>query len=107
MSGKSIVIATDYEPGNPRFDESFLRFCCGTDILILDAQYTPREAAAHRGWGHGTWQKATAIALEANAGELILTHHDRYRTDAQVDAMVRAARRYFPHTRAAREGMTL
>lgn len=107
MSGKSIVIATDYEPGNPRLDERFLRFCFGTDILILDAQYTLREAAALRGWGHGTCQKATAIAREANAGELILTHHDRYRTDAQIDAMVRAARRHFSRTRAAREGMTL
>ncbi len=107
ISGKSIVIATDYEPGNSRLDERFLRFCRGTGTLILDAQYTPREAAVHRGWGHGTWQKATAIAREANAGELILTHHDRYRTDTQINAMVRAARRHFPRTRAAREGMIL
>jgi phosphoribosyl 1,2-cyclic phosphodiesterase len=106
-AGRSIVIATDHEAGNPRLDERFLRFCRDADVLIYDAQYTPRELAAHRGWGHGAWREAVAIAREAQAGELILTHHDRYHTDAQLDAMVRQARRIFPRTRAAREGMTL
>ena len=75
-------------------------------ILVIDAQYTPREKARHRSWGHGTWREAAAIAREAQVGELILTHHDRYRTDAQLDAIVRKARRLFPRTRAARDGMT-
>ena len=102
-----IVIATDHETGNSRLDENFLRFCRGADVLIIDAQYTPRELPAHRGWGHGSWLQAAAIAREAQVGELILTHHDRYRTDVHLDAIIRKARRLFPRTRAAREGMTL
>jgi hypothetical protein len=38
---------------------------------------------------------------------VILTHHDRQRTDAQIDAIVRQARRYFPRTRAAQAGLRL
>lgn len=105
--GGGIVMATDYEPGHAGLDERFLNFCRGADILIVDAQYTPREKIQHRGWGHGCWRDAAAIAREAKVGELILTHHDRYRTDAQLDAIVRNARRLFPRTRAARDGMTL
>jgi ribonuclease BN (tRNA processing enzyme) len=106
-AGKSIVIATDHEIGDPRLDRRFLQFCGGADVLIIDAQYTPREKAAHIGWGHGTWREAAAIARAAGVGELILTHHDRQRTDAQIDAIVRQARRYFPRTRAAQAGLRL
>jgi len=104
---QSIVIATDHEHGIPRLDERFLQFCRGTDKLIIDAQYTPSELTAHRGWGHGSWHEATAIARKADVGELILTHHDRYHTDTDLDAIVRKARRHFPRTRAARDDMTL
>ncbi len=102
-----IVIATDHETGNRQIDENFLSFCRGADMLIMDAQYTPRELTAHRGWGHGSWLTAATIAREAQVGELILTHHDRYRTDAHLDAIVRKARRLFPRTRASREGMSV
>ncbi len=106
-SGGGIVIATDREPGDAGLDRRFLEFCRGADVLIFDAQYTPRERAAHRGWGHGTWEEGVATARSAGVGELILTHHDRQRTDAQLDAIVRQARRRFPWTRAARDGLTL
>lgn len=107
VPGQSIVIATDHECGRRRLDDRFLQFCRGATTLIFDAQYTPRELAAHRGWGHGTWRNAVRIAREAGIEKLVLTHHDRYRTDAQIDALVRAARRYFSRTYAAREGLTL
>ncbi len=106
-NGRSVVIATDHEPGDPGVDRGFLRFCRGADVLISDAQYTPDQQAARRGWGHGAWTDAAAIARDAGVGELILTHHDRGRTDAQIEAIVRQARRHFPRTRAAREGLTL
>lgn len=103
--GRSIVVATDYEPGQPQVDKRLRRFCYGADVLVLDAQYTPREKVVRSGWGHASWREAVAIAQEAQVAELILTHHDRYRSDAQIDALVKAARRYFPRTRAASDGM--
>ena len=107
VPGHSIVIATDHEYGQHRLDDRFLQFCRGATALICDAQYTPRELAAHRGWGHSTWRDAVRIARKAGIEKLVLTHHDRYRTDAQIDTLVREARRYFSRTSAAREGMTL
>lgn len=102
---RSFVIATDNELDADPADGGFTDFCRGASALIADAQYTPAEYFARRGWGHGTWAACARIAAAANVEKLILTHHDRYRTDRQIDRLVRRAQRIFPATRAARSGM--
>ncbi len=99
----AVVVATDHEPGDGPLDRGLESFCRGADLLVADAQYTLAEAAARRGWGHGTWQSCARLAAAAGVRRLLLTHHDRARTDAQVDRLVARARRLFPATRAARE----
>jgi ribonuclease BN (tRNA processing enzyme) len=98
---RSIVIATDREPGNPAGDSAFLDFCRGAQVLIYDAQYTPEEYSAHRGWGHGTWRDGVEVARASGIEELILTHHDRQRTDNELDRILAAAREAFPRVRMA------
>ncbi|MBN1674266.1 MAG: MBL fold metallo-hydrolase [Kiritimatiellae bacterium] len=105
--GVSVVVATDHEPGTPEVDERFLAFCRGAGCLICDAEFTPEEYPAHRGWGHGTWAAAARLAEQAGVGRLILTHHNRYRQDAQLDAIVAQARAAFANTDAASEGLVL
>jgi ribonuclease BN (tRNA processing enzyme) len=105
--GRSIVIATDVEYTTDAIDERFLSFSGGADALIFDAQYQPAEYADHRGWGHSTWEAATEAAVRADVRRLILTHHDPDRSDRSVERMVRAARKRFPATQAARGGMVL
>lgn len=107
MPGCSVVIATDREQGGRREDKKFLEFCRGTDFLIFDGQYTAAEYPAHRGWGHSTWQEGVKVAQAVKARQLIITHHDTHRTDKQLDALVKQARRLFPRTRAASSGMVL
>jgi phosphoribosyl 1,2-cyclic phosphodiesterase len=102
---RSFVIATDHELDADNTDASFTDFCRGASVLIADAQYTPAEYAARRGWGHGTWSACARLAVKAGVGKLILTHHNRCRTDAQIDRLVRQAQRIFPATCAARCGM--
>ncbi|MFZ4394347.1 MAG: MBL fold metallo-hydrolase [Kiritimatiellia bacterium] len=102
---RTLVVATDREPGRPAFDAPFRDFCRAADWLILDAQYTPQEALQRHGWGHGNWQEAASLARECAVGSLVLTHHDQHRDAAGIDAIVRAARRIFPATRAATSGM--
>ncbi len=104
---RSIVIATDHEQDAVAVDEGFTDFCRGAAALVADAQYTPAEYPAHRGWGHGTWYACALQAAAAGVGKLILTHHDLRRTDRQIDCIVRRARRIFPATHAARAGMRL
>ncbi len=102
-----IVIATDTEHGNAKFDALFLEFCQNADFLIYDAHYTPEEYIAHKGWGHSTWKEGVRIAHEAHVRKLILTHHDQNRHDDQVDDMINLARKFFPETYGAYEGMVL
>jgi phosphoribosyl 1,2-cyclic phosphodiesterase len=78
-------IATD---GHARLVE-FLR---GSDILILDSQYTDQEYKTHIGWGHGSISSAVSLACEAEVQTLLLFHHDPSHDDDMVDTMVECAR---------------
>jgi ribonuclease BN (tRNA processing enzyme) len=101
----ALVVGTDREGGNPFFDRKFEAFARGADWLILDAQYTPEEAATRRGWGHGNWREAASLAKRCGVGQLVLTHHDDHREPSAIRAIVRQARRIFPRTVAATAGM--
>jgi phosphoribosyl 1,2-cyclic phosphodiesterase len=70
-----------------------VEFLRGSDILILDAQYTDAEYESHIGWGHGSVSSAVSMALDAEVRRLLLFHHDPGHDDARVDAMVDDARR--------------
>jgi phosphoribosyl 1,2-cyclic phosphodiesterase len=69
-----------------------VQFLRGSDVLILDSQYTDQEYKAHIGWGHGSISSAVALALEAEVQTLVLFHHDPNHDDAMVDTMVESAR---------------
>jgi phosphoribosyl 1,2-cyclic phosphodiesterase len=69
-----------------------VQFLHGSDILILDSQYTDEEYKSHIGWGHGSISSAVSLALEAEVGTLLLFHHDPGHNDNTVDSMVEFAR---------------
>ena len=69
-----------------------VQFLRGSDILILDSQYTDQEYETHIGWGHGSISSAVALAMEAEAQTLLLFHHDPSHNDEMVDTMVESAR---------------
>jgi phosphoribosyl 1,2-cyclic phosphodiesterase len=71
---------------------ALVQFLRGSDVLILDSQYTDQEYKKHIGWGHGSISSAVALALEAEVQTLLLFHHDPGHDDAMVDAMVESAR---------------
>ncbi len=102
----SVVFATDYERGEPAADANLRGLGAGADVLLHDAQYTPEEyVRAHRGWGHSTWRGAIESARDLGVPRLVLFHHDPARSDEGVDALLADARREFPATDAAHEGM--
>ncbi|MBW1917606.1 MAG: MBL fold metallo-hydrolase [Deltaproteobacteria bacterium] len=92
----TFVFLTDNEldpqapPGKQLRD--YAHFAQGCDLLVHDAQYTPEEIAARRGWGHSTYKEAVELALAAGARRLRLFHHDPARTDAQIKEIVSQAR---------------
>ncbi len=77
-------------PAEERAD--LIEFLQGTDVLILDAQYTDEEYKSHIGWGHGSISSVVSLAAAADAKRLILFHHDPNHDDALVDKIVDKAR---------------
>lgn len=92
---------------------ALVRFLEGSDILILDAQYTDEEYKSRVGWGHGSISTAISLALDAHVEKLLLFHHDPAHNDAMVDAMLAQAERLVQQNgknlqvNAAREGEEL
>jgi phosphoribosyl 1,2-cyclic phosphodiesterase len=90
-----------------------VKFLHGSDILILDTQYTDEEYQAHIGWGHGSLSAAVSLALDASVRKLVLFHHDPNHDDATIDAMLESARKLaaksetYLEVEAAREGEEL
>src|SRR6516162_455044 len=71
---------------------ALVEFLHGSDVLILDSQYTDQEYETHVGWGHGSISSAVALALEADVHTLLLFHHDPNHDDEMVDTMVESGR---------------
>lgn len=104
FQGAVVVYATDHEHGRPEVDSGLREYAQGADVLIYDAQYTPQEYESHKGWGHSTWLEATRVAHDSKVKQLILFHHDPWRTDQMCDLLVAQARRHFDNTMGAKEG---
>ena len=111
--GSSVAYITDHEPyglvedGLRRGfmhggDRRLIDFVRGVDLLIQDAQYTPEEYSARRGWGHGSTDYVVDLALEAGARRLALFHHEPTHSDAEIDQMLEVCR-----ARAAEAGGSL
>jgi phosphoribosyl 1,2-cyclic phosphodiesterase len=108
--GRSVVYASDIEA--PRGGhEDVVTFAHGADVLIHDAQYNDDEYHGGHlnkaGWGHSTVRMAAEAAREAQVGQLLLFHHDPEHDDAHVQALERLAKKIFPRTHAATEGLEI
>jgi phosphoribosyl 1,2-cyclic phosphodiesterase len=95
--GKTFVFLTDNElgfvhPGGLPASE-YLEFCRGADLLIHDAEYTPREYKLLIEWGHSSYLDVLELAFKAEVKELGLFHLNQERTDDEVDEMVAACRK--------------
>jgi phosphoribosyl 1,2-cyclic phosphodiesterase len=107
-AGNTIVFATDHEFGDETTDNALVRFSEGADHLIYDATYQQSEyESLRRGWGHSTWYAAVKTARLAKVKNLILFHHHPDHADRELDAILRVARKEFPATEVAKEGMSL
>ena len=94
--GKSFVFLTDNEldfvhPGGLLYRD-YLEFSEGADLLIHDAEYTPKEYESTSKWGHSVFTHALNLALEAGVGQLGLFHINQERTDGQMDEIVEDCR---------------
>jgi phosphoribosyl 1,2-cyclic phosphodiesterase len=99
----AIVYASDYEHGHAELDRVLLEYARGADLLICDAQFTPEEYEARKGWGHSTWLQAACLARRAGVKKLLLFHHDPQHDDAAIRQMTALAAEVFENTAGAQE----
>jgi ribonuclease BN (tRNA processing enzyme)/ActR/RegA family two-component response regulator len=73
---------------------SFIEFFKNVDILVHEAQYTPKVYPHKVGWGHSSIYNAAVIVKYINPKTWIVTHHDPEDTDEMVskkyDALIEA-----------------
>lgn len=104
--GKAFAHLTDHEH-TADYEDSIVSFCAGVDVLSMDTMYTPEDYPSHVGWGHSSWLHACAIARQAGVKKLILFHHNPIHNDGTMDEIGKRARKEFPETIVAYEGLEL
>ena len=107
--GKSIVYATDIE-GYAEGDRRLIQFSKGADLLIHDSQYTLEQytgPVTTQGFGHSTPEMACFVAREAGVKQLVLYHHDPNHDDAMIAQKEESAKKLFPNTLCAYEGLSI
>jgi phosphoribosyl 1,2-cyclic phosphodiesterase len=109
--GFSLVYATDTE-GYASNNGRLANFAYQADLLIHDAQYTDAHyqgllpgVPGTRGWGHSTLRMACDMAQAAKVQRLVLFHHEPSYDDWIITQNEQEARRLFPETLAAYEGL--
>jgi ribonuclease BN (tRNA processing enzyme) len=80
------------------------------DLLLHDGQYSSIEYQHKQGWGHSSMDDAVKFAELAGVKHLLLTHHDPFHTDAQLNGLLadlKERKRYTVAYELAAEGMTI
>ncbi len=104
---KVFVYNTDIEHYATRLDQRVIEISQDADLMLHDAQYVEDQMQFHIGWGHSTWQQAVEVAKVANVKQLGLTHHDIKRTDKEINALEKKAKKAFENSFFCREGHTI
>jgi len=91
--------------GDTRPSKALARFFAGCDLLIFDSTFreSDREKAVER--RHSTSAEAAELAKQAHVHRLALTHFSARYTS--VSSLVKEARKIFPNTMAAADGLTI
>lgn len=92
----SLIFATDTElsPDDFKRTPENSEFFGGTDVLVLDSQYTLGEAIEKYDWGHTSYSMAVDFAAEWDIKTLVLFHHEPLYNDRKVFGMLNSAEWY-------------
>jgi len=105
QEGKTLTYCTDVELGAEWSDTNVRKLAQDSNIFIVDAQYTPEELPAHKGWGHSSWKQAVEIGKAANAAQIALFHYNPNHDDTTIDAMVENGKKDHPGVIGTWEGL--
>lgn len=102
LDGKIITYCTD-----TGYCRNAVTLARNADLLLTECSHRPGET--NPGWPHFNPETSAKLALEAGAKRLVMTHlsADRYPTMAARAAGAALARKTFPKTMAAKDGMKI
>ena len=83
-NNKKCVFLCDNEFTTSQADELKI-FAENADMVIWDGMFTEEELQVKTGWGHSSIQQGIDFFSNLNCGEIIISHHAPYRTDAELD----------------------
>jgi ribonuclease BN (tRNA processing enzyme) len=92
----TVVYASDHESIDNETNREFVDWAKGCDILIHDAMFLDSEYQERVGWGHSSFNMACENALRINPKQLLLTHHEPLRMDAELDQIESDLRKKYP-----------
>ena len=85
-NNKKCVFLCDNEFTTYQADELKI-FAENADMVIWDGMFTEEELRVKTGWGHSSIQQGIDFFSSLNCGEIIISHHAPYRTDAELDTI--------------------
>ena len=91
--------------GDTRPAQRLVRLFAGCDLLVFDSTFRGSDVDKAKQRKHSTCLEAAELAKKAGAKRLALTHFSARYED--VAPLVKEARRVFPRTFAAADGMTV
>lgn len=106
IGGKRIVYALDCELDEPMMKHMEI-FADHADLLICDAQYSPEEYNAHKGWGHSTWREGAKLAELCHIKHVWFSHFSWESDDEELNRLEREAKTACPVGVYAREGLEI
>jgi len=98
VKGRTVAIFGDTRPC-----ESELALARDADVLVHEATYMQERADNAHNYYHSTAAQAAALALEANARALVLTHLSSRYQDESVHHLLEEARTIFPNAHVAED----
>ena len=108
--GMRVFYSGDHELGPEiQRDDPVLNAMRGSDVVIVDAQYTLADYAGRQGWGHSAIEQWPSLAMHCDVGRMLLTHYDPAYTDSMLDDVAEMLQKDFPESAdvviMAHEGM--
>ncbi|MFP4011100.1 MAG: MBL fold metallo-hydrolase [Spirochaetaceae bacterium] len=95
-NGRTFIHATDVELLESDFEKTPANtsFFQGTDVLVMDSQYTLGEAIEKYNWGHSSFSMSVDFASAWNVKNLYLFHHEPLYNDKKLHKNLQSARWY-------------
>lgn len=107
LSDHSPIAAGEGPDGLGAYHQSALALARDADVLIHDAQHTAAEFKSRHFLGHAAIEYAVGLADAAGARTLVLFHHDPWRTDDEIDALLAVHAGGKVEVIGAAEGLTI